>query len=119
MKRDATTDRTDAYLSAHGRARAQQRGMPGEMVRALAALGDRVIPVGGSCIAIGLSRQAADEARAGGLPDELVSRLRRRTMVIACDGTIVTLLVNHRGRGRRYSRGSFGTARDRARGRRR
>ncbi|MCG7354509.1 hypothetical protein ACX4M5_10640 [Roseomonas mucosa] len=104
MDRSYDTHRTELYLSAHGRARARHRGTTQSMMAALAALADLDVPVGGGCVSVTLSRTAAEEAQAEGCPPALLDRLRRRAMVVADNGDLVTLLIPHRRRGRRYRR---------------
>lgn len=111
--------RVDSYLSAHGRARARQRGMSNCMIEALDTMADQEVSIGKGCVALGVSQMAADEARAEGVSPDLLSRLRRRAMIVASDGTIVTLFVKQRASGRHYSRRSRATARERLRARRR
>lgn len=119
MNQHTMHDRARDYLSAHGRMRARQRGTRDFMIDTLAAMADQAIPIGRGCMAVGLSRTAAEEARAEGVCPEILHQLRRRAIVVASDGTIVTLVVKQRGRGRHYSRRSRGTARERVRARRR
>ena len=104
MDRGYDTHGTEVYLSAHGRARARHRGTTPRMVATLAALADQAVPVGRGCVSVTLSRGAAEEAQAEGCPPALLDRLRRRAMVIADNGDLVTLLIPHRRRGRRYRR---------------
>lgn len=114
MGSNIATAETLRFLSAHGRARARQRGLTGSMIAALAAAGDRIVPVGTGCVAVSISRAGHAEACAEGLPPSVADRLKGKTMVVAEDGTIVTLLVRQRVRGRSY----FGRGQRRCRGRR-
>ncbi len=104
MDRGYDTNRIELYLSAHGRVRARHRGTTHNMMATLAALADHGVPVGGGCISVTLSRAAAEEALAEGYPPALLDRLCRRAMVVADNGDLVTLLIPHRRRGRRYRR---------------
>jgi hypothetical protein len=104
MDRRYDTHRIELYLSAHGRTRARQRGMTLRMMAAMAALADHAVPVGGGCVSLTLSRAAAEEARAEGFAPALLDHLRRRAMVVADNGELVTLLIPDRQRGRRYRR---------------
>jgi hypothetical protein len=112
--------RTQAYLSTHARARARQRGTSHAVFGVMLEAADQVVPIGGACVALGLSRRAAAEARAEGVDVGLIERARRRALVVGENGTIVTVLVKRGARGRRYSRRHAGVARERlrARGRR-
>lgn len=103
--------RTDLVLSAHGRVRARQRGTTARMLLSLAGLADRDVPAGGGCSSVTLSRAGAEEALADGHPPALVERLRRRAMVVAGDGALVTILIPHGRRRRGYRRAAGCTRR--------
>lgn len=74
------------------------------MLAAFDALADCEVPVGAGCVSVTLTKAAAEEARADGYPPALIDHLRRRAMVVAGNGDLVTLLFPHGRRGRRYRR---------------
>ncbi|WP_146255402.1 hypothetical protein [Azospirillum sp. TSA6c] len=104
MDRSQDTQQTERYLSAHGRTRTQHRGTTLRIMAAFDALADHDVPVGGGCVAITLTKAAAEEAQAEGCPPALIDSLRRRAMIVADNGDLVTLLIPYGRRGRRYRR---------------
>jgi hypothetical protein len=114
-----TENRTDLILTAHGRRRARDRGMPYRSLYALLTAADRLVPVGGGCVALSASAAALMEARADGLPPSITDRLRNRVLVLDGEGQVVTALVRQGPRGRRYGRQPGGRPRQRSRGDRR
>ena len=100
----ANDRRTDLFLSAHGRRRAASRGFTRDLLFRLAAIADREVPVGGGCFAISASAEALAAARAEDQEAVPIDRLRGRILVIGADGEVITALIAHRHRGRRYRR---------------
>jgi hypothetical protein len=99
---------TDRILTAHGRKRLRQRGMPDAQLHALLDLADRDVPVGGGCRALSVSGRCAGQARAEGASPALLERLQRRIVVLADDGRVVTVLHADGRRARHYRRGIAG-----------
>jgi len=106
------------YLSAHMRRRCAQRGTNSRLLKAM-EWADVEVPVGRGAIALSLSREAALEMRAEGVPAGIVERALRR-VVVQADGRAVTLIAGRERRGRHYRhRIRPGSDRDRPRKHRR
>lgn len=83
------------HLSQHAQNRMRQRGMRNADITALCHFADIDIPVARGLYALRLSRKAASEARAAGLPGKVVDRLSRAVAVESGDGTLVTCARLH------------------------
>lgn len=89
------------WLSMHARRRCAQRGTSGQVFATCDEWADREVPVGRGATALSLSRDAAREMRAEGVPSDIVDRALRRTIVQA-SGRAVTVIVGRERRGRHY-----------------
>lgn len=92
-------------LSRHAEVRLGQRGVSAGMLRALIEHADIESPVGGGCWALALSRRARVQADLRDTLGDAADRLASLSVVLAADGTVVTVLHRLRSRsGRRYAR---------------
>ena len=98
-------------LNRHLGTRRQQRGITKQEFNALLDAADRLVSVGHGCVAMTLSRHAAAALQAEGTAVGSLERVRRRAVVIAGDGTPITVLIPTGRRGRRYRHGQTGWSR--------
>ena len=91
-------------MSQHAVVRTQQRGVRRDVIALLMARYDVERPVGSGCTAMSCSRAAIAKAREEGEAPSMVERLIGLVLVVAPDGTIVTV-QNHETRFARYQRG--------------
>ena len=101
---DDPAPRQNRHLST----RCGQRGVTKRELHTLLDAADHLVPVGRSCVAMTLSRRAAEALQAEGIAAAGLERARRRTVIIDGDGTPITVLVPTRRHGRRYRRGQTG-----------
>lgn len=96
------------YLTNHASMRMQQRGIRHQDVAAVFVHGDQTKAVGGSAVAISLTRHAAAELAADGhFPSGVAARLTKLTLIADEEkGTVITVLWRHGQNGRRYTRGT-------------
>ncbi len=86
-------------VSRHARTRAQQRGVrPSELLRALDVF-DHDEACGGGRYALSLSGSGMSRLQKGGMAPQEIDRLRNLRVVVADDGTIVTVIRRSRRRG--------------------
>lgn len=91
----------DTRMSRHSRTRCRQRGIPEHLLRALLDQADRRVPVGEGSEALSVSRREAARLRRAGAAPALLERLDGLVVIVAPDGTIVSVL---HGQDRRYFR---------------
>ena len=91
-------------MSQHAQARANQRGVTKCQMTLIISYADIFVSVGRNLKACRLSRQALKEAVADGISPSEVDRLKRRAIIEADDGNIVTVAVPHGKKGRHYKR---------------
>lgn len=77
-------------FSQHAQVRMRQRGMRDADIAALCLFADIDVPVARNLYAMRLSRQAATEARAAGVPLRIIERLAGAVAVESGGGTLVT-----------------------------
>lgn len=92
------------YLSLHAQQRMQQRGVRRQAVETLLSVADQSVHVGGGYTAYSLTRKCAGTLQKAGWPAPTLDRLCQLTLVIADDGTVVTVLHPDGKRGRFYRR---------------
>ena len=93
-------------MFGHLRDRCRQRGVAIRELLTLFEEADRLVPVGGGCVSLTVSRRAAASLLAEGIDIAVVERVCRRAIVAAPNGAPMTILVPQGRRGRRYRRGS-------------
>ncbi len=102
-------------MSQHAIARTQQRGVRRDVIALLMARCDVERLVGSGCTALSCSRAAVTKAREEGAAPSMVERLTGLVLVVAPDGTIVTV-QNYETQFARFQRGHARlSARERAR----
>ena len=89
-------------LTQHANRRAQQRAIRPQQIEQLFLLSDLVIPVDRHLSALRISREALRDAVANGMAPADADRLVGRTMVLADDGSIVSLAHLHGRKARAY-----------------
>jgi hypothetical protein len=93
---------TDFSMTRHATRRAQQRAIRKVQIEQILLLSDTSSPVARHLNATRLSREALQEAVADGMPPAEASRLAGRTILLADDGAIVTLLHLRDSKARTY-----------------
>jgi hypothetical protein len=102
-------------LSGHALSRAQQRGVRRSWIELLLGRFDVERPVGDGCHAISCSRRALAQAIDDGVAPGEIERLARLVLIVASDGTVVTVM-NYQTAFARYQRGHASlSSRERAR----
>ncbi len=81
-----------SLLSHHAMVRAQQRGVRPAVVDLLLARFDVERPIGSGCHAVSCSRSALDRARRDGLAASMAERLAGLVLIVAPDGSVITVL---------------------------
>ena len=79
-------------LSRHATVRTQQRGIRRDVISLLVARCDVERLVGGGCAALSCSRAAIEKARQEGEAPSMLERLGRLVLILAADGTVVTVM---------------------------
>ncbi len=97
----------------HLRERCQQRGVLKHELHMLLDTADRLVPVGGGCVSMTLSRSTVAALRAEGVAAADLERARRRAVVIDVDGDPITVVIPSGRHGRCYRRGVAGRRRSR------
>jgi hypothetical protein len=82
----------------------RQRGLRDGDIATLCLFADIDIPVARDLFAMRLSRMAASEARAAGIPGKVLDRLSRAVAVESADGTLVTCARLDGSKGASYRR---------------
>ena len=88
-------------ISQHAQLRIQQRGVNDEALQLVLFAGDRRVHLGDQCVAWCLSRQRAQGLRDNGIPNSVISRAERITLIVSEDNTLVTVLKGSLAEGRR------------------
>lgn len=91
-------------LSKHAAVRAKQRGVPLAVIDLLLRHADAEIKQGGGCRSIWLSRAEAARLQEEGISPTLVERSRDVALVVAANGSIVTVTHLYGRRQRPYRR---------------
>lgn len=95
----------ELQLTDHAAVRANQRGVPHELITELLTHADYETPVGGGRIALSISRRRLADRDVRRSVGRNVDRLRNLAVVCdGFDGSIVTVLHQQGQRGRRYHR---------------
>lgn len=92
-------------LTQHASRRANQRGVPHDVIAHLLNHADVETRVGGGCVALSLSRRRLADRDVKRSVGRDLDRLRNLAVVCdAQDGAIITVLHEHGARARRYHR---------------
>lgn len=90
-----------ALITHHTQTRLQQRGVQDEALQMVLFAMDRKIHLGSGCIAAGLSREKVQRLREAGLPNSVLSRAEKLTLLINDAGVVITVLKGAMVEGRR------------------
>lgn len=88
-------------ISNHAQLRIQQRGVGDEALQLVLFASDRRVHLGAQVTAWALSRERAQGLRKNGIPNSVISRAERLTLIVAEDGMLVTVLKGSLTDGRR------------------
>jgi hypothetical protein len=106
MEREFSGAASAVVLTQHAKLRMRQRGVKLEILRTLMSLSDRAVCVGRGCVALTISRDGLAELKADGVPPAILDAVRRNTVVVGDDGSVLTVAKHFDGRkGRSYRRG--------------
>jgi hypothetical protein len=81
-------------LSRHAKKRARQRGTKNEDLELVLEHGEFVKDVGGECSEISLKKDQIKELKAAGIAPGRAEKLCHLQLVVASDGTVVTVMKN-------------------------
>lgn len=95
------------HLSQHAQCRLRQRGLREAEFSTLLWFADIDVPVARNLHALRLSRNAAQDARAAGVPQRVLNRLSNAVAVESDDGTVVTCARFHGTKAAAYRRRNF------------
>lgn len=100
-------------ITKHAQLRLQQRGCTSEALQMVLWTADRRVYLGSGCVAVGISNKKASALRAAGLPNSVISRAAKLTLLISEAGDVITAL-----KGRMADRLRTGESRPRRGGKR-
>lgn len=89
-------------MTQHAAARANQRGIPHNLVEAVLDNADVETPVGGGCVAYTVSRRRLEDRDVRRQLGGDIDRASKVAVICSDDGAIVTVMHDWGGQGRRY-----------------
>jgi hypothetical protein len=90
--------------SNHAEVQIAGRGITHEILHTFLDLADIRLPAGGSCDKITMSHARYAEILQEGIPVQKADKLKRMAVVLSQDNTVVTAMMLHKKKGKKYRR---------------